>query len=315
MAHRFRLLQISDLHLATTTYFSERGLSYLRHFRFQNLVERKWRPARLAQLRSVARAAYLTKPLDAILITGDLANWGDSESLKAAYEFVTSEPVRGWHDASRRPTLRGSQVPVHLLPGNHDRYGPWGYGGTSGILFDEVFPEYWDVGQSVSAFILGEALGIVMGDLTLTTMLHGTSLPGGVWGQGKAYVERIAFLKAKTELLRARHPDLAIIWAVHFAPAFEGLPMSLALIDDGRLIAAAAEMGVHQILCGHTHEQRHYKVGPGESVTVFCVGSASQPSPEANTLHLFDIEVDRGAFSRFDVEVLEHDAFEGFRPR
>ena len=275
MAESFRLLQISDLHLAASSYFSERGRSYLQRFRPQSLLEMLAQPARLARLNAVARAAYHHRPLDAILITGDLANWGDRRSLLVAHRFVAAEASDGWHDASRLPTLGGSNVPLHLLPGNHDRYSAWGYGGAGGTLFDEVFHSYWSVGQGVASFILKESLGVVMGDLTLKSAFHGTS-PGGVWGQGKVYLETIAFMKLETELLRARHPNIAVFWAVHFAPAFEGLPEDLQLIEEERLLSAAREMGIHQLLCGHTHEQRQYEAGKEAPLEVFCVGAALQ---------------------------------------
>jgi len=122
-------------------------------------------------------------------------------------------------------------------------------------------------------------------------------------------------MKVQTELLRARHKDIAIIWAVHFAPAFDGLPEYLELIDHGHLIAAAEELGIHHILCGHTHEQRLYPVGNGGSIKVYCAGSAAVKEEPRKTLHLFEIEVDRGSFSRFDLDILEFDEVDGFLER
>ena len=203
---------------------------------------------------------------------------------------------------------------IHLMPGNHDRFTRWYQGyGPGGTLFDSVFQKYWDVGQGVSSFVLGESLGIVMADLTLTSMLHSTAFAGGFWGQGKAYVERIAFMKVQTALLRARQPNIAILWAVHFAPAFERLAENLRLIDDNRLIEAAEDSGIGHILCGHTHEQRRYSVGKNQPVTIFCGGAASQRGPYPNTLGLFEIEVEEASFAHFAFHLLEHRDGEGFR--
>jgi 3',5'-cyclic AMP phosphodiesterase CpdA len=93
MADRFRILQISDLHLTTSSNFIEGGRPYLHRFRPQDLVDRKWPPGCLTRLKAVARAAYQQHRLDAILITGDLAHRGDDASLSIAYNFVDSEPA------------------------------------------------------------------------------------------------------------------------------------------------------------------------------------------------------------------------------
>jgi 3',5'-cyclic AMP phosphodiesterase CpdA len=319
MAVRFRLLHLSDLHVAERTYFVERGGTFLQRYGPKGLAERYSHPARLPLLKAVARLAYQEGPLDAILITGDLSNWGDVPSLRAARNFVMAKSAGGWHDAQGLPTLQrpDGSAPIHLLPGNHDRYlRVGGLGGPGGLLFDEVFQGYWQVGQGVTAFVLGRSLGVVMGDMTLTSAAHGTSFQGGFWGQGKAYVERIAFMKVQTELLRAKHPALAVLWAVHFAPEFKDLPEELRLIDGDRLIEAAQELDVRYLLCGHTHSHLQYQAGLGQPVTVFCVGSAAQRNgPSDNTLNLFDVEVESGAITRFEPRILEYEPAEGFRER
>lgn len=316
MSESFRLFHISDLHLAASTYYTERGRSFLRSYGLKETAERHFRPAQLALLKAVARAAYLSSPLDAILITGDLANWGDVESLQAALRFVAADPADTWHDTEGLPTLRGRDVPLYLLPGNHDRYsqGVGGWGGAGGTHFDEVFKDYWNVGQGVNGFVLKQSLGIVIGDLTLASSFHGTTFLGGLWGQGKAYIERVAFMRVMTQLLREQYSNIPIIWAVHFAPGFEGLPRDLQLIDDGRLIQAAQDMDIRYILCGHTHEPRDYPVGAGNSVKVLCVGSASQRNAHRNTLNLLEIKTEDGTIAGFDSQVLMYEPAEGFVP-
>lgn len=309
MGERFWLLHISDLHITESSFDALHGKAAIRRYRRpRDLVERRSRPAALRLLKAVAQAAYLASPLDAILITGDLANWGESSALTAARNFVVARSVDGWHDAQGRPTLGRATVPVHLLPGNHDRYhGPGGVGIPGGALFDAVFQDHWNVGQGISFFVLGQSLGVVKADLTLSSMLHGTSLEGGLFGQGKAYVERVAFLKVQTELLRYKHPGIAVLWAVHFAPNFDGLDADLQLIDGGRLIEAAQEMNVDYLLCGHTHRHRSYPAGTGRPVTIHCVGSAAQEGEDSeNTLNLFEVEVEGGSITRFVPTVLEY---------
>lgn len=292
MVERFNLLHLSDLHFADTSGLKDREAIIV------NLMARFRGAANQDIAEALAFEVFsMRDTVDAVLITGDLAITGRAEDLALAKDYVGKPAVEGWLSKDQAPTLATGQLPVWLLPGNHDRYHD--SLGTPGCKeFDSMFADYWDVGQGVKSFEIDSGRGrldVVCGDLSLQDSKDSTSRRGR-WGQGRAYKALIRAMVERSSAIKAENTGRShcgIIWAVHFPPHYPGGDESLQLINGKDLIEAAGEVGIEYILCGHQH--RAVKVRLDDSLKVkeiLCAGSATElKMGQENWFHLCNIEV------------------------
>jgi Calcineurin-like phosphoesterase len=87
------------------------------------------------------------KPLDAVLLTGDLATTGKQHDIETAVKFIDG-PLHQYLPTMTPdyvPTLAASRTPVWLLPGNHDRLRRAKVTGYSpgGNIFNTLFASHW----------------------------------------------------------------------------------------------------------------------------------------------------------------------------
>jgi 3',5'-cyclic AMP phosphodiesterase CpdA len=280
----FRLLHISDLHFS----FEPRRLDALSRirsgFRERQVLRALFR-VRLNALfsshdldlaRAIAEFAFRHREtLHGIIITGDLATTGMREDLDVAFNFITSPAAVGVTSTQRTPTLAASGLNVVLLPGNHDRYLSE-LGGPGGTDFDEVFEEFWELGERVQSVVFEEEgtrqnLGIVCADFSLR--YHSDAqVPKtmGRLGQGRVYQSVLDDLVVETERLRSNSPSIGIIWAVHFPPNAPGGTRSLGLIDGRNLVSSARDQGVRHILAGHIHADLTYMARNRPAISIHC---------------------------------------------
>jgi len=312
----FRVLHLSDLHFAATaeavnfvdvprSQLATEMVSRLRKktteitFRYPTTYDP-------SAAEDIAIVAFLDTELDLILISGDISTTGTRSDLVVAKEFITATPARGWLSERNFPTLVAANVPIALLPGNHDRFRrasfPFGTGGTE---FDEQFNEHWWVGQNASLLGLlkkdSDWIAFVGADFTL----HEKTLdPREEAGRGHVSEHILKSLRLLTKRVRESvqqryEKSPAVAWVVHFAPEFEGLDEFLVLENDAVLIAAAAEDSVNHILCGHTHEKRVYQARTQRSVTVHCAGAASAyKAPQGNVVQIVEFHAEQGVIQK-----------------
>ena len=220
-----------------------------------------------------------------------------------AKRFAFGEPELGTHG------LAEAGVPVHLLPGNHDRYSfrserPWVLSGSGNTRFDEVFQDHWR-GLPVRANAFpsftagGEVLHVVAADFTLKAAdLGSLHLAGfGVLGQGCAYPEAVKELRVRTAQARASRKG-AVIWAVHFPPKFEHRILSLGaactLRHDDQLIQAAAKERIPLLIAGHTHIHRTYQVEALQIHSAGTSGTTAEDDGTDTTIHAIHLCVENG---------------------
>lgn len=181
--------------------------------------------------RAVASILALPQQPDAVVITGDLTDFG------RAAEY-----------AHLRELLAPLAMPVYLMPGNHDEraqlrlsFPDHAYLGSDGSDGRDGFVQY----------------SVAIGGLQLIAL--DTVVPGA--SEGSLCEHRLAWLARELEKHRAR----PVLIAMHHPP-FQTL---IGHMDDIGLLSGAAELevlvsrypNVERIICGHLHRAIQVRFG------------------------------------------------------
>ncbi len=306
---KLRILHLSDLHLAEKRAFYERIRNHT-----NNLLSVYDPDA----LQTIAQIVYeWGNKLDAILISGDIVVAGTDGNLNRAIDFfgAPSSFEEPWLNNKRKPTLKAFTKPIIIVPGNHDRFRA--ISGWPGKLFYEYFSSYWTVGiGEIQSNLLPDkespTLAIICGDFSLDSITDCSPLlKGGHWGQGKIYENRLQKLIQETGRVATSYPACAIIWMIHFAPKFEELyelGVQMRLLNSENLIEEAEKLGIGYILCGHTHLHRDYPIGKDKKIRIHCAGTSTCVDLGYDTtIHLLDIEIEKGSVVSFESQPLIYD--------
>lgn len=229
---------------------------------------------------------------DGYIATGDLATAGCIEDLEIANRFFRGQLLFDATNQKKSYTtsFRFPLDALALLPGNHDRYhGQFCSPGSPYFEDEAAFNHHWRLTpakrcplERVQSFTFSK------GQTSLTILAADFSLkksgiinnPLRYLGRGRVDDDVLELLTTKTRNLKEKS---AIIWAVHFPPAFG--PLSYfqrlrfhfhKLEGEDRLLEAAATANVRYILAGHTHISSVYECLADTSrktVTVICSGS------------------------------------------
>jgi 3',5'-cyclic AMP phosphodiesterase CpdA len=303
----FNILHLSDFHIASReTVVSAFDLLRGASPKGKRIGLRTLTSHNPFMLEGAARLAFAKRhSIDAILITGDLATTGRANDLETALNFVDTSAHSRWLSTSGKPTLRGADVPIRLLPGNHDRYMsafPYFAGGE---LFDQIFQRYWTAGRGVQSQIVlqgtrrGEFLGIVSADLSLRTNADSVGSAFSYLGQGRVYADILVDLQVATNELRSNFPQIAIVWAVHFPPEYPNVNPDLQLLEGQSLLETARSNRVECIFSGHTHRALIYTFS--DQVHVHCAGTSCHcDSDVGNHVHYRQIHVAGGKIVDID---------------
>ncbi len=222
------VVQLSDLHVRP------RGVAAYRVVETNVLTERA--------LRAVAA---LTPAPDAIILTGDLTDCG----LEGEYALL------------REMLARLARVPVHVIPGNHDRR--------------EVLLRELPGTPSADGFVQ-----YAVDDLPLRLVMLDTVVPGA--GHGELCDRRLAWL----DRTLARAPEKPTLIGMHHPPFACGIAHmdAIALREPERLAAVLARHPqVERVVCGHHHRPVFARIGT--AIASICPSVAHQVeldlSPEA----------------------------------
>lgn len=333
---QFNILHISDLHISTIPmteeiFFSPKELKK----RYPEFLKRYFTGQMCAShnlkaLSFLAKFIYQRKEmLDAIIITGDIATTGKVDDLNEAKYILSYEPYSNSDfnapyirpDESETPIINGNEnIPIILLPGNHDRYEienfvltPMTPGGTN---FFEIFRDFWK-DEVVNSFTLEKentALGVIAADFSLIDFKDATT-PQYLtrWAEGKIYPHILEELISRsTQFIKeSLEKDLTpiLIWAVHFPPAFSygkiikslSAYFTKSLLDEDKLIYHADYNHVSLIMAGHTHIPKFYSIPlfsfeQDDPLLVHCSGSTLQYynsdelRREVNYCHILTLE-------------------------
>lgn len=291
---KFRLLHITDLHISIPPDNIDLGDMTLWMALQTAFPSRARRPL----LEAVAALAFqLRGTIDTFVLSGDLADDGETRNLEAALSFV-EEPSEDetYLTADEFPTLydpNRTDGQLFILPGNHDRFRTAVRRLPGGTEFDSVFGSYWKKGlggvQSLTLFKSQGKLSLIAADFCIQSA---SDSPLNLWGQGMAYRGTIDLLVEMTNKVRADYPDSGVLWVLHFPPLLDVEP-SLALRAASDVIDAARTIDVRYILAGHLHRDQQ---NPYDGVEVICTGSAASDMNEryGNSIRLLDIELTGG---------------------
>lgn len=293
----YRLIHISDLHF----YDRQRG----GHDR--SLVE------------SAAKWVYDTcrsgePEVDAIVVSGDLVEFGGKKPLALAREYLDSPPNTTGREPylndRRNPTLQAAGVPIFVVPGNHDRWVrrkthvAYGAGvGAASLNFDRALSRYWNQGHNAIQIYQipkgAETLVLLAVDATLSKESDAQGQPRlfAVMGQGNVDPKVIEALVDHTRFYTEN--GAAVAWLIHFPPRFyehfpARLDQYLKLIGEDALLIAAQKSRVRLLLSGHTHQAQFYRDPIASDTHIQCAGSTGKYSGSIATAHTVDIDVQSG---------------------
>lgn len=232
-------------------------------------------------LSSVCRRLAAKNDSVVFAVSGDLAATGRRSDLVEARTFLSGANVNRLPRSAFKPCLYLKDNLV-LVPGNHDRYEDY-LAKPNCKNFDTVFSGPWSPSSPCSRVMaygpFGSAPGVVFisGDFSLERSSDALGI-GGRWGQGYVYEDRLSSLVDATAKWMSQ--GSVVVWVVHFPPFFEGVQDELRLLEEDRLVRAAAESNVRLILSGHTHQSRLYEIASRSGTWVSCAGSATGASLE-----------------------------------
>lgn len=194
------------------------------------------------------------RDVDAVVASGDFTHRGRPDEAYAA-----AHALGQWLAAV------GRNVPVVVVPGNHDRYHPtsppWP-GNTES--FEAAFREQWIGGQRVQVHRAGNRVAFLAADLTLrrSRIPSRAALPTLAFvrwfGRGRAYRPLLSDLEK--ELSRVRRAGLSPVLVIHFAPGHSVESARLRLEEQRAFLKVIGRLGVGTVFCGHLHTVDHYVV-------------------------------------------------------
>ena len=316
----FRLVHLSDFHVGLKPDvlggLDVRVRSLHPRGTANPLRASSWNQGLGESVRDFVQRNHRQRPLDAVLVSGDLATTGHKGDLVRALEYI-----EGLVKATAWTTGPDSHLDVGirrviLFPGNHDRFRR-GLFWPGGKRFDTLFMGYWRGPVQTTVLAAGkEHLAIIQADFSLQKRRDANWLSLEYLGQGRVYDSILDRLKRETQRFGEVY---AVVWAVHFPPAFEPLDDALRLQNQMNLLYAARDLGVNYIFAGHTHVPRCYQA---LGVTVCCAGTATQLVVPAgsqggvNSIHPCTITVNGRRVTKVDWQLWGWNPhFQGFQPR
>ncbi|UWR10629.1 metallophosphoesterase family protein [Sulfitobacter mediterraneus] len=261
------------------------------------------RPSSYDDVPLLAAADFLgefARQLDLLVVLGDLATSGLDEDLAVAEQVFLDDRTKEHLNAALEPRLGGLGIPLHVIPGNHDRYKD-DYATPGCQKFDEVFKSVYRPKNGVCSEIIssdGVSLALISADFCFA---EGAEI-SYVRRLGRGAVDDIVLseLDHKTRIFQREHPTMPVVWALHFSPA-EGVSTALALEEREKVIHLAGTLGVNHIFCGHTHLRKREI---GTHPHVYCAGSVSSvDSSDNHFLHVCTI--DRNSSGELELEVFD----------
>lgn len=286
---RFRVLHISDLHLAQRPNM----VGWQCAVKSRLMLARVFRQHKQAglpitsftgsydelvgnDLLRAIESELSGSRTDALLITGDIATVGTKADIGAAINWLSG-------DNGANIALPAGKI--LSMPGNHDRF--FGklplFSGSKRFEHEQAFGPRWNQTRDIAprpepvreyrlqSPHAKSGLSIICADFSLS-FRGSVTRPGPHFDEGVVDDDTLDALCAATSF--AKDEGQAVMWAIHFPPNFPG-EIRKKLRGYRRLLSAAYQYGVHHILSGHTHKQLVYQTGSEKApINVYCAGTA-----------------------------------------
>lgn len=242
--------------------------------------------------------------LDMLVLLGDLATTGLPEDIDVAKKVFTDTSGKRHIDSSIGPRFGVLGIPLHIIPGNHDRYQN-DLGKPGGKLFDREFASVYKPVNSVSHHHL-QSDDVTLGLFSADFCYLADELVLGLkkrYGRGRASSIVLGELDRQTSLWKKQNPGKPVIWAIHFSPS-DNVDKEILLENRSDVIALANTLGVKHIFCGHTHLRSH---DIGSHPHLYTAGSVSAvESRHDHFLHVCQVAKD-GRHSNLQVKDYGYD--------
>lgn len=261
------------------------------------------RPSSYDDVPLLAAADFLgefARQLDRLVVLGDLATTGLDDDLAVAEQVFLDDRTKEHLNAALEPRLGGLGIPLHVVPGNHDRYKD-DFATPGCQNFDEVFHSVYSPSKGVcSDKISGDGidLALISADFCFA---EGADI-SYIRRLGRGAVDDIVLseLDHQTRIFQREHPNMPVVWALHFSPA-DGVSTALVLEEREKIMHLATMLGVNHIFCGHTHLRKREI---GTHPHIYCAGSvASVDSSDNHFLHVCTL--DRNSRGELELEVFD----------
>lgn len=242
--------------------------------------------------------------LDLLVILGDLATTGLDNDLEVAGRVFLDQQVKEHLSASLEPRFGGLGIPLHIIPGNHDRYKD-DAATPGGRRFDTVFQTVYNPNNGVCLQVLQSD------DVSICIVSADFCFPAGStpsflrkYGRGAVDDAVLSELEFQTRSWQNKYPGKPVIWALHFSPG-EGVPTPLILEQREKVLHQAQLLGVNHIFCGHTHIRKREI---GAHPHIYCAGSVSAiDAIDNHFLHICTVSKTNSGQLQLEVSDLKFD--------
>lgn len=287
----FRLLHVSDLHIVG--HMDPASYLSIVHGVLSRFVGKPSLKGDRKNLIDLVHS-FIGK-IDWLVVTGDLSHTGRRADLLEAARFL--EGLTG-------PFLDPScgQTVVTVIPGNHDRYEGLGPNPCDAGVFDRVFSQFWSSKRGFKFVEVSRISRIQAGCIDCSLReeerfaiakirnIEDLTRFYQLYGNGRVYSDLLSNFVDETA--RLIEDGWSIVWVIHFAPISPRVSVAdrrlLKLQDEESFVAAATQLPVQNILCGHTHLPHEYELG---GVKVFCTGRGLRTNlGECGTIHYIEME-------------------------
>ncbi len=261
------------------------------------------KPASYDDVPLLAAADFLeefSSELDLLVVLGDLATTGLDDDLAVAEQVFLDSKTKEHLNAALEPRLGGLGIPLHVIPGNHDRYKD-DFATPGCAKFDEVFHAIYKPNKGVCSEKL-QSDNISVGLISADFCFADGSDPGYLRRLGRGAVDDVILseLDFQTRKWQRENPEMPVIWALHFSPA-DGVSTALVLEEREKVTHLAKQLGVKHIFCGHTHVNKRQV---GTHPHIYCAGSVSAiDSTDNHFIHICSI--DRSSTGELQLEVFD----------
>lgn len=197
----------------------------------------------------------LAQELDLLIFLGDLATTGQSPDVMTARQIFADPSAKRHIGAKILPAFGGLGIPMHFVPGNHDRYKD-DFGTPGSTVFDAAFAEYYQPKISVCDQTIRSGdvtLGVISADFCYRDGEAVGRMKKLGWGRANPVV--LGELDRRTARWKDQNPGKPVIWAIHFSPSESAAP-SIQLENRLDVIELANKLDVRHIFFGHTHDRR-----------------------------------------------------------